>query len=45
MKNSGVNTFRQNSARALIHKSSLIGAGLINIRYTPVATKFRAAAK
>jgi hypothetical protein len=28
-----------------IHKSSLIGPGLTNVRYVPVATKFRIAAK
>jgi hypothetical protein len=30
---------------ARTHKSSLIGAGLTNVRYAPVATKFCTAAK
>jgi hypothetical protein len=33
------------SSRERIHKSSLIGAGLTNVRHAPVSTKFRSAPK
>jgi hypothetical protein len=36
---------KRGSSEARTHKSSLIGAGLTNVRYAPVATKFLTAAK